>query len=447
MLIEALREFQTNIEVLRKFVDNVEGIIDTNYTSIVQNIQEEMVVPIVMGMIEMPEEERKNIIKSINEKYKEEYIEQNSEMDIDEVSEKLDELISKQEKQEILQRLEHYYKKNYKKIETVNNDLVSSRKQKNVLYQSALISLIVTFEYLISCAIRQKLTLFPKSIGKEGTKLSLDEIIKLDSLESATEYVIDQEVYKLMMKGFEGWYEYIKKDMKINIEYIDNNMAEVKEIFLRRNLFVHNAGIINNLYINEVGNKKGNIVLNKKIDINREYIEKSIKALSIVGYEIILCISDKILEKSDMINIGDEFDMIGFDIMNENQWEVALNIFNRVKCLKKVTTNHRTVAQINAWLCNKRMGKVAEVKKEIEETDFDDKKSIYKVGLCAIQDKYEDFFDELQKCYSDDREEDCITMEALETWPIFDEVRQRPEYLMFKNEKMNNITVKDATAS
>src|SRR5690606_14038880 len=88
------------------------------------------------------------------------------------------------------------------------------------------------------------------------------------------------------------------------------------------------------------------------------------------------------------------------------------------------------VAQLNNWLCKKRMNKFDSVKKDIEKADFSDKKEIFQLALAALKEDKETFF-QLLPTVLDSKQ---LNIKRLEEFPILEEMRATEEYKKFKDE-------------
>ena len=62
------------------------------------------------------------------------------------------------------------------------------------------------------------------------------------------EYVITVKAEELMRGSFDTWVEFLSSNT-VEIDKLSNKLLRVSEIFQRRNLFVHNNGIVNHVYI------------------------------------------------------------------------------------------------------------------------------------------------------------------------------------------------------
>ena len=52
-----------------------------------------------------------------------------------------------------------------------------------------------------------------------------------------------------MYESLLDWKKYFQKNLKLNLKAWEDEFEVIQEIIARRNLYVHNNGIVNNIYI------------------------------------------------------------------------------------------------------------------------------------------------------------------------------------------------------
>lgn len=254
----------------------------------------------------------------------------------------------------------------------LNNAMKEINLQKgqiNMLYQNSLINLIVFFELLISRVLHTHITKFPEIMSIKDKTLSLEDIRKLGSFEDAEKYLIDQEVEGIMYGSLDKWYKYLTDKVKITISYFQKNKELISEIFQRRNIVVHNDGIVNSIYFKNVNvDLRKDISLGDKINVDREYINKSISIIENVGILILLEMWRKAEKKSQ--ERVDEIMGEGYTLMLDEDWSLAANLYDFCSNEISISAEDKLMSKVNYWLCMKRSGQYEILKKEIEEADF-----------------------------------------------------------------------------
>lgn len=286
-------------------------------------------------------------------------------------------------------------------------------------------NLIIYFESMLSEIFKIEYTIYPESIGLQEKSLSFERIQSIGSFEEASKYLIDKEVENTMRKDFDDWSKYFVKERKLKLTYAQEVKEIIEEIYSRRNLFVHNGGIVNSIYTSKVKEPyRQGIKIGEKLKVDRVYINKSIDLIERVGTLIIL----ELLYHEEKSNTGllDDIMSIAYDYLKDRKWNTAVEIYKLLmedKRYNKLKQSDKMEININYWLGMKWMNKTDEVSEEIKNQDFSALSIRYQLPILALRDDYEEFFKLLPTgCPS------SISYEDMQNWPVFIKVREQLQY-------------------
>lgn len=305
-----------------------------------------------------------------------------------------------------------------KEIKQKYNKLSAYKKQKEILYSGTLLLLVTYFENTISKIFKADFQKHPNRISLENKTISYNILEISENIADIREHLIDSEVSSMMYKSASDWIEYLKKNLKLKLEYVTEKLPELKEIIARRNIIVHNNGIVNNIYLSQITSndvKRGDL-----ITVSRKYIDNAINLVETIGVTIIIEIWLKECRKD-----SNDFEKICETIYDEylfnERWNEA-KIFYEI-CLNsnKLKDADILLCKINRWQCYKWLNEYDKVKVEVDTLDSSAFKDIYQLGILALQDKYNEFF----QLYERQSE---IKDEQLETWPLFTNIRNSEQY-------------------
>lgn len=254
--------------------------------------------------------------------------------------------------------------------------------------------------------------------------MTLENIRKLGSLENAEIFIIEQEVESIIRKSYTDWIDYLRKNMKLKMNYIEPFNEKIIEIIQRRNLFVHNEGIVNNIYLNNIDPKlKEGVELGKRLSIDHAYIEESIDIFEHVGTLLGLEYWG-VMEKRSSARTNYIIDK-GFNLMTEGKWELSKDLHQLILNENTADNRKKSISLINYWLSMKRLGKFNEVQNEIEKSDFSDKTRDFKMSYFALLGKKDEMFDLMQEAL----EVNEVTLSDLRNWPVLDEFRNDERFV------------------
>lgn len=420
-------EFNENVLSLRDFVDLIEPILIKRFEEHDQKVKPLFIKAMLQDLVKRKPVDLKEI----------------DEAELKEMQTKIDEKIHSiyQDNLEVefesLEAVEE--KSNYKRLKIkaskptdIDSHFENFRKSSDhieLLYKNSLISLLSSVEWFFAQILHFYYDKFPESAGVSDKNLKLSELKTFQTIKDAEKYLIELKIEDILRGNFESWIELLKRDLKLGLGYIDNIKEELIEIYQRRNLLVHNGGVINSIYITKVKEElRKDFNIGSRIDVNKQYLDNSIWKLQLafilVGAELW-----KKLDAEDKSR-GDILTNIVYENVLKSRWEIADGISFFIFNDAKMGTTDKIVAQLNNWLCKKRMGKYELVKKEIDKADFSDKKEIFQLALAALKEDKETFFNLLPRTL----EAKQLNIMRLEEFPIMDEMRKTEEYVKFKAE-------------
>jgi hypothetical protein len=420
-------EFNENVLSLRDFVDLIEPILIKRFEEHDEKVKPIILKALLQDLIKRKPEELKDIVDD----------------NITEIQTKLNEKIRSIYNDDLEVEFESVETTNEKstlkklKIKTskptdIDSYFQNVRKSSNhieLLYKNSLISFLSSVEWFFAQILHYYYDKFPDSAGINEKNLKLSDLKSFQTIKDAEKYLIEVKIEEVLRGNFESWIELLKKDLKLGLGYIDNMKDELVEIYQRRNLLVHNGGIVNSIYITKVKEELiKDLEIGDPINVNKDYLDNSIWKLQLsfilVGAELW-----KKLDSEDKKR-GDILTDIVYENVLKSRWEIADGISYFIINDAKMGTTDKLVSQLNNWLCKKRMNRYDTVKKDIDKADFSDKKEIFQLALAALKEDKESFF-RLLPIALDSKQ---INIKRLEEFPILEEMRATEEYSKFKSE-------------
>lgn len=444
MYKDILEGFLENIEALKEFVDSVDPVLKEAklYDAVPLLKEDKLTVTILLYILENTIQEFENKIGTI------EYEEAKVAKSLDLKAEREEE-IKKLIKEKYNRDVKVDYVKNENGggsididnlegidldvhmsiIEEIVNLTKKNRRNYEILYKSSLMNLVVYLESMIAEVFRENFNKYPGKVVNKKT-LTFEEIKNMGSFEEATSYLIENEIEAMMYKSFVDWCAFLKKENKLKMSYLDKEQINIVEIICRRNLFVHNRGIVNQIYLSKVDDRlKESINIGERLKVDRDYIDNAVKTIERVGCLILIEVWYS--EEGKNKKVRDELFTIGYRFMKEEKWKIALFVYELLSECKTIEQKDKLMAKINKWQCMKWDGHYNKIKDVVELEDFSAYSMEYQICVAALRDDYTTVFKLLPKMY----EENGI--ETIEEWPIFKDVRNKEEYKVFL-ESINN---------
>lgn len=125
-------------------------------------------------------------------------------------------------------------------------------KYPHLLMSMAFIYLIALFDSFLTDVFAAVLIERPETL-KSKKQLTYDRILELHQKGELVEFMARREINELSYKSMADQFDYYKA--KFNIDLADSNveLAALVEIRARRNLLVHNNGVVDDIYRSNQG--------------------------------------------------------------------------------------------------------------------------------------------------------------------------------------------------
>lgn len=303
-----------------------------------------------------------------------------------------------------------------KNIDKLIREMQSIERRNELIYQNSLINLVTTYERAMAKIITTYYVKNNESLGPDKT-IKLYEVKKMNSISEIVNYLIMNEVKDLMHRGVKEWHDFIKKKFCSPLYYYNNNRKVIEEIFERRNLFIHNDGIINEIYYNKFKDDN-DIHIGQKRNASKDYIFDSANILLHDYIDIVL----SFIDYNNRALIETLF-TIGFEEMCEKNYLIAYEIFSFLDNNDNEIEANKCLYKINKWICCKSISDLNGYLREIDEYDYSNQSVELQLGIEAIKMDKERIRALVNKVNISQ-----LSDEEISTWPVFQWIREDEDF-------------------
>ncbi|MCL1806660.1 MAG: hypothetical protein FWG31_03040 [Oscillospiraceae bacterium] len=299
--------------------------------------------------------------------------------------------------------------------------------QREILIRSVLANIIIIFEMYLSSIYRFLISIRPE-IYFEGATVKFSEIITNEIEDLINEKII-QEVSKKMRESLTVL-DIIKQKSGIDVDRNIKIRKEFEEIYYRRNLFVHNNGAINEIYLNNVekeycGNysKKDRLVCDDIYLCNAIFVLKKITCS--LFYELLKS-QEAPHELYSVLSVS-----VGFTALCKGEYIVAEYVYGLLRRYKDFLFVEKAMYEVNYMIALKHQGKpINHLLKGFDVSAMTENYIIAKECLLGNNEKV---YEMLTKTYPESF--DAI---SIRDWPIFIDFRETELYGKFKAEHIDD---------
>jgi len=308
-------------------------------------------------------------------------------------------------------------------------------------------SLVSYLEVLVAELAHAFYRIAPNAISTDDKVLSVNELKQFSSIDEALRSIVSDRVDKLLGGSVNDWREFFQSRMNIDMKQLTPDWARWNEHFQRRHIIVHAGGRATERYLLNVDWERLQPYMIKpslgdKLDIDDAYIEHAINTFEVSG--LLLCQEAwRKLVPGDSENrhssIAGFTDIIYRRLLSRH-WYVAELLANWGEMDTKASESSMLTCKFNRWLCIKRQGRWTEVEEEVKAFDCSAKTRIFEIAKASLLEHVDKFFELVPKTVGTD-----IGFEALNEWPIFDEMRSDPRFVKVKREAKRKESKQDKT--
>ena len=430
MFSEEIHDFTNSMDAIRGFVDSLEPVlikrIDENFEANSENLgilllalQDLSSTTEDSQSFSLPEETKKKIKEDFKGDF--EFIIENGNINIKTVGE------------------------DAFKFGIAINTYKTLNQQKKLLYKSSLMSIISTVEGFLASMLHKYFKTYsteisPALIIKKDKQFSLSELESFKDIEDAKNYIVETKIENLIRCSFTEWIIFFKEKLSLSMGYLKDQEDVLNEIFQRRNVVVHNQGIVNSIYLAKVAEqfRKG-VEKGETIDLSRPYLDSVINKLEFNFALIALELWKKRVAKDN--NRANLLTGIISEHVVEKRWDIIKGYSTFLMNDSKCSQVDKTFATVNYWLACKRNGEFEQIKDKISSEDFSAYTLDFQICKAALLNKNEEVLTKMSKAL----DQGIFGIADVKVWPIFDEIREEDKYLQliqkWENKTDDNSTV------
>lgn len=316
-----------------------------------------------------------------------------------------------------------------KKFSSAMEKISKNQSRKSSLHQSSLVTIISYVEWFLAQLIHKYYDKHPDSIGLKDKQLSLNDLYEIGSIEDAKKYLIDTKVESVLRGSLNDWIKFLKEQMKLSMSYLDEYQDILVEACQRRNLYVHNGGVVNSIYL-----KNCTFKVNKqpdpgeKLSCDADYIESILTAFE----KTFLLIAAELWKKNEPESEK------RFKILNNMSYEHICNKRYDIGAAlafflwgdKGQKESSRITAQINYWQAKKWSDDFTEARKDIERADFSAKDPLFILAKHVLLDEFDEAFNLLPDIIRSEK----IDLVDIVEWPLFKNLREQSKFEEIESE-------------
>lgn len=302
------------------------------------------------------------------------------------------------------------------------------RRADRVYRANVITSIVSKFDEFFVSLLIETFKVYPDWLKNNEKKLTYKEVLEIESLNDFKEELILKEVNSLMRDSHYSQIDFLDKKLSLGIQESFPQWTDFLEITERRNIFTHNGGKVNEIYIDNC--KKYKVPLDKNVSLNvllsarDEYINNAIE----VFYELSIRLSQAVWRRmfpESLEEADDRLNSIGYSLLINQRWQLAEKVFlfalNIPEKLRSKSEMHYYHI-LNLCIALKEQGKdFSTILKRIDWSPFHPK---FHFAISALNGEHGKTL-ELMKL---DAVNESVAEDGFRTWPILKHFRETLEF-------------------
>lgn len=376
MFSKEIVEFSKNLESLRDFIDVVVTSVEEKKIEAMKS-DPKAFIPFMVALNKL-DPDMFDLPEGMNKKFYE---------DVEAFDIKLHKVDSTEGEQGQKYKLEmsDEASQNFRKsLEVINKN----KTRTDSLYQNSLISVISYVEWFLAQLIHKYYDINPGAVGLKDKQLSLNDLYELGTIDDAKKYLIDSKVESIMRSSLDDWIKFLKDTVKLSMSYLDDYKNGMIESCQRRNLYVHNGGVVNSIYLKNCSFLKDvDYSVGDKLNTDLDYINETIstfeKCFTLIASELWKKNEPK-SDKRFKVLFG-----LASNHINNERYGLAESILYFLCGDKQNTEFNLLMSKLNYWYSIKCQGSLDKIRAEIEKEDMSAKQPIFQFMKLNILSDFE----------------------------------------------------------
>lgn len=299
-------------------------------------------------------------------------------------------------------------------------------EQGAILRRGAVVSLMTHFEALVADLIHAFYATYPAALPAEERTLTLAQLRTLGSIDEAQAFLVSQEVDSVLREALDRQFDYFTKRPKVDLSPLAPYRTDVLETDQRRNLYVHNRGVVNKRYLERVDKalvQKMGAQEGKALESFDSYLGPAIDRALMAG----IALGQLCWRKWRPLEAGDAdsqlLDAIYQELLSK-RYDLVMELAKFAESLNLLDEENRKIVVVNHAIALRDTGRKDELDALLSETDWTACSLRFRVALHMIRNKHDEAIKALRKGVAADE----IHAWELREWPLFQPLRDQAEF-------------------
>jgi hypothetical protein len=295
------------------------------------------------------------------------------------------------------------------------------------LRRALIVNAVTAFEVLLSALVSAFYHEHPDALDAlereepVGERFTTADALTYATIDELRDALIERRVDAILRGGLARWERWFRSTISVTPRQLASEWDVTREVFQRRNLFVHTGGRVSPEYLKNVAS---DAAIGTNLDASAGYVHRALDRLTILGSLLVTHAQWRWFEDFRPAFLGLLQQIIYDEWIGAEQWRPVALICEGVLGLG-LDPGSAAVFRANRWLGYKRGGTLTDAhQQELRAWETDELLPVYALVRLALLDDLDALIDRLPGAL-DARE---IDLDSLRTWAVFAELRADPRF-------------------
>ena len=299
----------------------------------------------------------------------------------------------------------------------------------DTLPKNYLVSYVSQYDSFLGALVEELLLLKPELFNNSDRELKFKDLIEFKTIQEAREFILEKEINSLLRKSHTEQFEWMENKFDLPLTKGLDIWTDFIEITERRNLFVHNDGVVSNQYIKVCQDHKidlKDIEVGTVLKVNSQYLKKSYSIFYEIGFKLVHVLWRKLFP-SDLVNADISLIAVTFELLNHKRYDIAKDLLDfSTKTIKRYNSDaHRRMIIINRAIAYKFSNNEEKCESILEADDWSATGLNFQLAVAVLNDKDDDVFRLMKSVGQDDPD---IPEYSYADWPLFEKYREKQSF-------------------
>lgn len=312
------------------------------------------------------------------------------------------------------------------------------RESLTITPKSFFVSLISAYDAYLGSLIKTLFYIKPELLNASNRSLTFSELVKLNTLENAQEYLVEKEVEAVLRNSHSLQFDWLEKTFSVQLRKDLKCWSKFIEATERRNLFVHVDGVISSQYISVCSEHQcvfpSQAQVGTRLAVDPNYFENATHCIAEIGIKLAHVLWRK-LAPEDRENADVNLIEIIYDYLIRKNYQLAQRLADFASdTLRKYSSDEtRRILIINQVISYKFGGIPEKALKLLEAEDWSSSADRFQLAVAVLRDDFEHASKIMKQIGKNSQPCELHYRE----WPVFEEFRKSKQFLSSYKEIFN----------